>query len=65
MVATGSAGHRGRPGDRRGSRAAIDAEVEQVLDRAERFALASPKLDPLDAQRYSYTDGTRPRAGVA
>ncbi|HEX4728364.1 MAG TPA: thiamine pyrophosphate-dependent dehydrogenase E1 component subunit alpha [Jatrophihabitans sp.] len=46
-------------------RAVIDAEVEQLLDRAEQFALASPKLDPLDAQRYSYTDGTRPRAGVA
>jgi len=46
-------------------RATIDAEVEQLLDRAEQFALASAKLDPLDAQRYSYSDGTRPRAGVA
>ena len=43
----------------------IDDEVEQVLERAVRFALASPKLDPVDAQEFTYTSGPRPRAGVA
>jgi TPP-dependent pyruvate/acetoin dehydrogenase alpha subunit len=43
----------------------IHDEVEQVLDEAARFALASSKLDPLDAQEFTYTSGPRPRAGVA
>jgi pyruvate dehydrogenase E1 component alpha subunit len=43
----------------------IHDEVEQVLDRAVRFALASPQLDPVDAQEFTYTTGPRPRAGVA
>jgi TPP-dependent pyruvate/acetoin dehydrogenase alpha subunit len=47
------------------SRDRIDAEIEELLDRAVEFALASPKLDPADAQDYTYTSGPLPRPGVA
>ena len=46
-------------------RAAIDAEVEESLERAVQFALASPKLDPASAQDYTHTNGPVPRAGVS
>jgi pyruvate dehydrogenase E1 component alpha subunit len=46
-------------------RAVIDAEVEESLERAVQFALAGDKLDPADAQAYTFTDGTVPRAGVS
>ena len=46
-------------------RAAIDAEVEDVLDAAVRFALAAPLPDPATALDHLYADGTRVRAGVA
>lgn len=42
----------------------IDAEVEDVVEEAVRFALAGAKLDPSDAQDYTYTRGPRPRAGA-
>ena len=47
------------------TRAAIDAEVEESLERAVQFALAGDKLDPADAQAYTYTSGPAPRAGVS
>jgi len=47
------------------SRAAIDAEVEESLEQAVQFALAGDKLDPADAQAYTYTHGPIPRAGVS
>ncbi|MGI8665185.1 MAG: thiamine pyrophosphate-dependent dehydrogenase E1 component subunit alpha [Jatrophihabitans sp.] len=47
------------------SRQQIDAEVERVIEAAVEFALAGPKLDPVDAQEFTYTSGPRPRAGVA
>jgi pyruvate dehydrogenase E1 component alpha subunit len=46
-------------------RAQIDAEVEQVLAAAVRFALDSPRPDPVDATRHVYASGLRVRAGVA
>ncbi len=46
------------------ARAQVDAEIEAVLDEAVRFALAGARLDPADAQEYTYTAGPRPRAGV-
>lgn len=46
-------------------RAAIDAEVEESLDRAVQFALEGAKLDPADAQAYTFTTGPVPRAGVS
>jgi pyruvate dehydrogenase E1 component alpha subunit len=46
------------------ARARIDAEVEAVIEDAVRFALDGPKLDPADAQDYTYTNGPRPRAGA-
>jgi pyruvate dehydrogenase E1 component alpha subunit len=46
-------------------RATIDAEVEQELERAVEFALAGDKLDPADAQAYTFTSGPVPRAGVS
>jgi pyruvate dehydrogenase E1 component alpha subunit len=48
-----------------GLRARIDAEVEELLDDAVRFAVASPKPDPADAGQFMYASGPRPRAGVA
>ncbi|HKT00982.1 MAG TPA: thiamine pyrophosphate-dependent dehydrogenase E1 component subunit alpha [Rugosimonospora sp.] len=46
-------------------RARIDAEVEEVLAAAVRFALDSPRPDPLDATAHVYASGLRVRAGVA
>jgi len=46
-------------------RAAIDAEVEESLEQAVQFALAGPKLEPADAQAYTFTDDLVPRAGVS
>lgn len=46
-------------------RAAIDAEVEGSLARAVQFALEGAKLDPADAQAYTFTTGPVPRAGVS
>jgi pyruvate dehydrogenase E1 component alpha subunit len=46
-------------------RAVIDAEVERELDEVVAFAVGSPKPDPADAMEYMYSDGLRPRAGVA
>jgi pyruvate dehydrogenase E1 component alpha subunit len=43
----------------------IDADVEAELAEVVAFAVASPKPDPADALEYMYTDGLRPRAGVA
>jgi pyruvate dehydrogenase E1 component alpha subunit len=37
-----------------GERAAVDAEVEAVLDAAAEFALGSAHPDPADALRYLY-----------
>lgn len=46
-------------------RSCIDAEVEEVLAGAVRFAVNSPRPDPLDATEYGYASGMRVRAGVA
>lgn len=46
------------------TRSQIDADVEAVLDQAVRFALDGAKLDPVDAQDYTYTTGPQPRAGA-
>jgi pyruvate dehydrogenase E1 component alpha subunit len=43
----------------------IDADVERELDDVVVFAVGSPKPDPADALEYMYSDGLRPRAGVA
>jgi len=43
----------------------IDAEVEDLLAEAERFALASPSPDPAGALDYLYATGLRPRSGAA
>jgi len=43
----------------------IDAEIEALLDEAQRFALASPAPDPSGALDYLYADGRRGRAGTA
>lgn len=45
-------------------RSEIDADVEAVLDEAVRFALDGARLDPADAQEYTYTTGPQPRAGA-
>jgi pyruvate dehydrogenase E1 component alpha subunit len=45
-------------------RAEIDADVEAVLDRAVRFALASPAPDPAEAMDFLYATGLRTRSGV-
>jgi TPP-dependent pyruvate/acetoin dehydrogenase alpha subunit len=47
------------------ARVVIDAEVEQVLELAVQFALAGDRLDPADAQAYTFTTGPVPRAGVS
>jgi TPP-dependent pyruvate/acetoin dehydrogenase alpha subunit len=46
-------------------RARIDAEIEELLDQAERFVDASPEPDPAGALDYLYADGMRARAGTA
>ena len=45
------------------ARAAIDAEVEALLDAAEEFVAASAVPDPAGALDYLYADGMRGRAG--
>jgi pyruvate dehydrogenase E1 component alpha subunit len=47
------------------ARKAIEAEVEAVLDGAVRFAVDSPKPDPLDAFDYLYTSSIPIRPGVS
>ncbi|MEO6503602.1 MAG: thiamine pyrophosphate-dependent dehydrogenase E1 component subunit alpha [Jatrophihabitantaceae bacterium] len=46
-------------------RSEIDAEIEALLDEAERFTAASPEPDPAGALDYLYADGMRGRAGVS
>jgi pyruvate dehydrogenase E1 component alpha subunit len=48
-----------------GFRERTDAEVEEQLAEAVRFALASPRPDPADATDHQYSTGLRVRAGVA
>jgi len=43
----------------------IDAEIEAVLDEAERFVRASPEPDPAGALDHLYAAGNLGRAGVA
>jgi pyruvate dehydrogenase E1 component alpha subunit len=43
----------------------IDAEIEALLDEAERFVLASPEPDPAGALDHLYAAGNLGRAGVA
>ncbi|MDQ1739528.1 MAG: acetoin:2,6-dichlorophenolindophenol oxidoreductase subunit alpha [Pseudonocardiales bacterium] len=47
------------------ARSRIDAEIEAVLDEAERFVADSPEPDPAAALDYLYADGLRGRAGVS
>lgn len=46
-------------------RAAIDAEIEALLEAAVRFAVESPKPVASDALEYLYGTGLRVRAGVS
>jgi pyruvate dehydrogenase E1 component alpha subunit len=46
-------------------RSRIDAEIEALLDEAERFVADSPEPDPAAALDYLYADGLRGRAGVS
>jgi pyruvate dehydrogenase E1 component alpha subunit len=46
-------------------RAEIDAEIETLLDEAQRFTADSPEPDPAGALDYLYADGMRGRAGVS
>ena len=46
-------------------RARIDAEIEDLLDRAERFVQASGEPDPSGALDYLYAGGLRGRTGTA
>jgi pyruvate dehydrogenase E1 component alpha subunit len=46
-------------------RARIDAEVEEILDAAVAFAVASPRPDPAAALAHHYATGLQARAGVA
>jgi TPP-dependent pyruvate/acetoin dehydrogenase alpha subunit len=43
----------------------VDAEIEALLEDVVRFAVDSPKPDPLDAMEHMYAGGWTPRAGVA
>lgn len=45
-------------------RAAIDDEIEELLDEARRFVDASPEPDPAGALDHLYADGLRGRAGT-
>jgi pyruvate dehydrogenase E1 component alpha subunit len=45
-------------------RAAVDAEVEDVLDAAVRFTVDSRRPDPVDALTHLYATGLGTRAGV-
>jgi pyruvate dehydrogenase E1 component alpha subunit len=46
-------------------RAEIDAEIEAVLDEAQRFVADSPEPDPTGALDFLYADGMRGRSGVS
>lgn len=46
-------------------RSEIDAEIEALLDEAERFTADSPEPDPAGALDYLYADGPHGRAGVS
>jgi pyruvate dehydrogenase E1 component alpha subunit len=46
-------------------RSEIDAEIEALLDEAQRFVADSPDPDPAGALDYLYADGMRGRAGVS
>jgi len=46
-------------------RARIDGEVEEIVDRAVRFALESPRPDPMDAFDHLYATTIRTRSGVS
>ncbi|GGV23358.1 acetoin:2,6-dichlorophenolindophenol oxidoreductase subunit alpha [Kitasatospora herbaricolor] len=46
------------------TRAAIDAQVAELLDRAVRFACEGPHPDPATALDHLYATGMRARAGV-
>lgn len=46
-------------------RSEIDAEIEALLDEAERFVADSPEPDPAGALDYLYADGSHGRAGVS
>jgi acetoin:2,6-dichlorophenolindophenol oxidoreductase subunit alpha len=46
-------------------RAEIDAEIETLLDQAQRFAEASPEPDPAGALDHLYASGMRGRGGTA
>jgi acetoin:2,6-dichlorophenolindophenol oxidoreductase subunit alpha len=48
-----------------GIRAAIDEEVDALLDEAVEFARRSPRPNPEDALELAYADGRRARDGVA
>lgn len=45
-------------------RTQIDAEIEELLDQAERFVAASQEPDPQGALDYLYADGLRGRSGA-
>ena len=45
------------------ARERIDAEIEELLDHAVAFAVASPRPDPADALDHLYATGLRPRPG--
>ncbi|MGY0233136.1 thiamine pyrophosphate-dependent dehydrogenase E1 component subunit alpha [Longispora urticae] len=45
-------------------RSRIDAEIEELLAEAVRFAVTSPKPDPADALDHLYATGLRVRTGV-
>ncbi|HUJ05315.1 MAG TPA: thiamine pyrophosphate-dependent dehydrogenase E1 component subunit alpha [Streptosporangiaceae bacterium] len=46
------------------ARSLIDEEIEDLLDRAQRFVDASPEPDPSGALDFLYADGMRGRAGA-
>lgn len=46
-------------------RARIDAEIEVVLEEAVRFAVDSPKPDPMDAFDHIYATSIKTRSGVS
>ncbi len=45
------------------ARADIDAEVEESLEKAVQFALSGDRLEPSQAQEYTFSCGLRPRPG--
>lgn len=54
-----------RPRVSQDERERIDAEIEALLDEAVRFAVESPRPDPVDATDHLYASGLRVRAGVS